>query len=90
MTVKCNQTGKLFKVRVSSLLRSDDGHMSMTDLAEKSQLLMMMNRKKYLVIVQNGSVTLKEAVKEVQVDGDFNRCVLRLVTIYFCTYFTHL
>ena len=27
VTVTCNQTGKLFKVRVSSLSRSDDGQM---------------------------------------------------------------
>ena len=68
VTVKCNQTGKLFKVRVSSS-RSDDGQMSTTDLAEGSQLLMKMNRTEYPVTVQKGSVTLKEALKEVQIDG---------------------
>ena len=69
VTVKCNQTGKLFKARVSSLSRSDDGQMSTTDLAEGSQLLMKMNRKEYPVTVQKGSVTLREALKEVQIDG---------------------
>ena len=36
--------------------------MSMTDLAEESQLLMNVNMKEY-------PVTLKKALKEVQIDG---------------------
>ena len=45
VSVKCNQTGKVFKVKVASLSRVDDGNMSADDLAEGSQLLMNMNRK---------------------------------------------
>ena len=62
VTVKCNQTGKLFKARVSSLSRRDNGKMSTTDLAEGSQLLMNVNMKE-------DPVTLKKALKEVQIDG---------------------
>lgn len=65
MNVKCNQTGKVFKVKVTSLSRVDDGNMSAEDLAEGSQLLMNMNRKEYPVTVLKGKPTLKEALKEV-------------------------
>ena len=69
MNVKCNQTGKVFKVKVTSLSRVDDGNMSVEDLAEGSQLLMNMNRKEYPVTVLKGKPTLKEALKEVQANG---------------------
>ena len=69
MNVKCNQTGKVFKVKVTSLSRVDDGNMSAEDLAEGSLLLMNMNRKEYPVTVLKGKPTLKEALKEVQANG---------------------
>lgn len=74
MSVKCNQTGKGFKVKVASLSRVDDGNMSAVDLAEGSQLLMKMNRKEYPVTVMKGRPTLKEALKEVQ--GNGTRCAV--------------
>ena len=77
MTVKCNQTGKLLKVKGSSLSRSDDGHMSRTDLAEGSQLLLRINRKEYPVTVCNGSASLKEALTEVQVNGKYHCTQMR-------------
>ena len=70
MTVKCNQTGKVLKVRGSLLSRSDDGNMTKADLAEGSQLLLMMDRKEYPVTVCSAS--LKEALAEVQVNGKFS------------------
>lgn len=89
VTVKCNQTGKLFKVRVSSLSRSDDGHLSRTDLVEGSQLLMRMNRKEYPITVQNVSVSPKEALKEVQVDGKCrtHRCVNLTLYVHIFLHF---
>ena len=69
VSVKCNQTGKVFKVKVASLSRVDDGNMSAEDLAEGSQLLMNMNRKEYPVTVLKDRPTLKEALKEVQLNG---------------------
>lgn len=69
VSVKCNQTGKLFNVKVISLSRSDDGNMSAEDLAEGSQLLMKMNKEEYPVTVLKGRSRLKEALKEVQVNG---------------------
>ena len=45
--MKCNQTGKVFKVKVAALTRCDDSNMTMEDLAEGSQLLMVMNKKSY-------------------------------------------
>lgn len=69
VSVKCNQTGKVFKVKVASLSRVDDGNMSADDLAEGSQLLMNMNRKEYPVTVLKDRPTLKEALKEVQRNG---------------------
>lgn len=59
----------MFKVKVTSLSRVDDGNMSAEDLAEGSQLLMNMNRKEYPVTVLKGKPTLKEALKEVQANG---------------------
>ena len=69
VSVKCNQTGKVFKVKVASLSRVDDGNMSADDLAEGSQLLMNMNRKEYPVTVLKDRSTLKEALKEVQLSN---------------------
>lgn len=50
--MKCNQTGKVFKVKVAALTRCDDSNMTMDDLAEGSQLLMIMNKKSYPITVQ--------------------------------------
>ena len=69
VSVKCNQTGRLFKVKGTSLSRGDDGNMSMKDLAEGSQLLMKMNKKEYPVTVLKDTLTPKETLKEVQVNG---------------------
>lgn len=38
--MKCNQTGKIFKVTVSALSRDDDGSLARNDLFGGSQLLM--------------------------------------------------
>ena len=50
--VKCNQTGKLFKVKVTVLSRNDDDCLTIEDLVEGSQLLMTANKKSYPVTVQ--------------------------------------
>ena len=73
MTVKCNQTGKVSKVKVSLLSRSDDGHMTRTDLMDGSQLLLRMNKKEYPVTVVSGSAVLN-ALTEVQVNGKYYVC----------------
>ena len=45
--MKCNQTGKLFRVKVTALSRVDEECMTLDDLAEGSQLLMMNNKRSY-------------------------------------------
>ena len=50
--VKCNQTGKFFKVKVTVLSRNDDDCLTIEDLVEGSQLLMTANKKSYPVTVQ--------------------------------------
>ena len=72
VSVRCNQTGKIFKAKVSSLSRSDDGNVSAEDLVEGSQLLMKLNKKEYPVTVRKGALTSKDAsepLKEVQLNG---------------------
>ena len=49
--VKCNQTGKIFRVTVSALSRDDDGSLTRNDLFGGSQLLMKNNKKMYPVTV---------------------------------------
>ena len=71
MTVNCNQTGKVSKVKVSLLSRSGDGHMTRTDLMGGSQLLLRMNKKEYPVTVVSVSALLKQALTEVQVNGKY-------------------
>lgn len=58
--MKCNQTGKVFKVKVAALTRCDDSNMTMEDLAEGSQLLMVMNKKSYPITVQKVISALDE------------------------------
>ena len=60
--MKCNQTGKVFKVKVAALTRCDDGNMTMDDLTEGFQLLMIMNKKSYPVTVQKIISALDEAL----------------------------
>lgn len=50
--VKCNQTGKVFKVDSTALTRGDNESMTMDDLVEGSQLLLQMNKKSYPVTVR--------------------------------------
>ena len=50
--MKCNQTGKLFRVKVTALSRNDDECMTLDDLTEGTQLLMINNKKLYPVSVQ--------------------------------------
>ena len=59
--MKCNQTGKVIKVKVAALTRCDDGNMTLGDLTEGSQLLMIMNKKSYPVTVQKIISALDEA-----------------------------
>ena len=49
--MKCNQTGKLFQVKVTVLSRVDES-LTQDDLAEGSQLLMTNDKKSYPVSVQ--------------------------------------
>ena len=58
--VKCNQTGKLFKVKVTSLMRADEGSMTMDNLVAGEQLLMTAN-KEYPVTVQRVVSALADA-----------------------------
>lgn len=51
VSVKCNQTGKLFRVKVTTLSRNDDDDLTMDDLVEGSQLLLTMSGKSYPVTV---------------------------------------
>ena len=53
---------KVFKVKVASLSRVDDGNMLAEDLAEGPQLLMNMNKKEYPVTVLKDRPMLKEAL----------------------------
>ena len=49
--VKCNQTGKVFKVNSTALTRGVNENMTMADLVEGSQLLLQTNKKSYPVTV---------------------------------------
>ena len=50
--VKCNQTGKIFRVKISSLSKDDmDSSLSAADLAQGSQLIMDFEKKSYPVTV---------------------------------------
>ena len=72
MSVRCNQTGKIFNANDSSLSRSDDGNVSTEDLVEGSQLLTKLNKKEHPVTVSKGASTSKDAaepLKEVQLNG---------------------
>lgn len=51
--VKCNQSGKLFKVKVTTLERTDDECLKLEDLVSGSQLYMIMDKKPYPVTVQS-------------------------------------
>lgn len=50
--VKCNQSGKLFNVKVEVLSREDMEPLGETDLYKGSQLLMEMKKKSYPVTVE--------------------------------------
>ena len=50
--VKCNQTGKIFRAKISSLSKDDiDSSLSAADLAQGSQLIMDFEKKSYPVTV---------------------------------------
>lgn len=48
-SVKCNQSGKLYTVKVNSLSRKDEQPLTTTDLEKGSQLLMDYRKKSYPV-----------------------------------------
>lgn len=48
------------EVKVAALTRCDDSNMTMEDLAEGSQLLMVMNKKSYPITVQKVISALNE------------------------------
>lgn len=53
VNVKCNQTGKIFKEKVSTLSREDlQEPLTAADFLRGSQLLMDINKKSYPVTVQ--------------------------------------
>ena len=62
--VKCNQTGKVYKVKVTALARTDEEDMTMDDLVQGSQLLLTLNKKSYPVTVQKVVSALTEATTE--------------------------
>lgn len=62
--MKCNQTGKAFKVKVTSLIRADEGSMTMDNLVAGEQLLMTANKKEYPVTVQRVVSALADATIE--------------------------
>lgn len=76
--MKCNQTGKVFKVKVAALTRCDDSNMTMEDLAEGSQLLMVMNKKSYPITVQK----VISALDEVSTVGRMILHLLKIVASY--------
>ena len=51
--MKCNQTGKLFKVKVGTLSTEDGNPLQKDDLIEGAQLFMTLNKKAYPVTFQN-------------------------------------
>lgn len=50
--VKCNQTGKLFRMKVRKLCREDGDPLEKEDLVEGAQLVMTLNKKPYSVTFQ--------------------------------------
>ena len=50
--VKCNQTCKLFSVKVITLCREDGDPLEKEDLVEGTQLVMTFNKKPYSVTFQ--------------------------------------
>lgn len=50
--VKCNQTGKVYKVKTTSLLKENADPLSKEDLVEGTQLLLTMHNKSYPVTFQ--------------------------------------
>ena len=62
--VQCNQTGKQFKVKVTSLSRSDEASVTMEDLVEGGQLLMTSKNKEYPVTVVRVISVLADAPLE--------------------------
>lgn len=74
--MKCNQTGKLFRVKVTALSRVDEECMTLDDLAEGSQLLMMNNKKSYPVSVQKIISALSDATAE-------RKCNVHVLTMQY-------
>ena len=66
--MKCNQTGKLFKVKVTSRTRADEESTTMDNLVEDEQLLMTAN-KEYPVTVQRVVSALADATVERKYDN---------------------
>ena len=62
--MKCNQMGKLFRVKVTALSRNDDECMTLDDLTEGTQLLMTNNKKSYPVSVQKVVSALGDSITE--------------------------
>ena len=52
VNVKCNQTGKIIKAKLTSLSREDTESLTASDLKKGSQLLLESNKKSYPVTVQ--------------------------------------
>ena len=51
MHVKCNQTGKIFKAKIESLSKEDEGTISAADLVQVSQPIMEYGKRYYPVSV---------------------------------------
>ena len=52
ISVKCNQTGKLFNVKATTLCGEDGDPLQKKDLVEGAQLVMTLNKKPYSVTFQ--------------------------------------
>ena len=74
------QTGKLFQVKVT-LSRVDEECMTLDDLAEGSQLLMMNNKKSYPVSVQKIISALSDATTE-------RKCNVHVLTMQYLNLIT--
>ena len=64
--VKCNQTGKLFNVKVTALCKEDGDPVQRDNLVVGAQLIMTLNKKSYPVTLQKIITPL-----ELQTDSKF-------------------
>lgn len=77
--MKCNQTGKLFRVKVTTLSRNDDDDLTMDDLVEGSQLLLTMSGKSYPVTVLRVIPALTDVTAE---SKSYYFCTVRIIIIH--------